>query len=109
MLKEGSDASTLSEDGTRELKLRWPVMEAFGALVFLLNQSRPPEQRSLHVRTGELQFAIGSNSGLLPPGILSLPLYLRSLSPPDMLPSSTSCGTTVHGSNMSTDLQSRRG
>ena len=84
VLEEGAVLRTLSEDGTRELKPHWPVMEAFGALVFLINQSRPPEQRSLHVRTVELGFLIGSNSGLLPPGILSLRGICGLYPPPDM-------------------------
>ena len=84
VLEEGATLRTLSEDGTRELKPHWPVMDAFGALVFLINQSRPPEQRTLHFRTGELGFVIGSNSGLLPPGILSLRCICGLYPPPDM-------------------------
>ena len=84
VLKECAVLRTLSEDGTRKLKPRWPVMEAFGALVFLVNQSRPPEQHALQPGTGKLGFSIDRASGLLPPGILSLRCICGLYPPPDM-------------------------
>ena len=84
VLKERAQVVTLTEQHTDPPKRDWPVMEGFGALLFLVNQGRDPEKRSLVPGTGELGFVIGLNSGLLPPGIVSLRCICGLYPPPDM-------------------------
>ena len=74
----------IGADRTEVMGPDWPVMEAFGALLFLLNQSRAPGQRTLKPGMGELGFSIDRHSGLLPPGMVALRCICGLYPPPDM-------------------------
>ena len=84
VLKECAVLRAIGAENTEVTGPDWPVMEAFGAILFLINQGRAPERRSLHVGTGELGFSIDRHSGLLPPGMVSLRCICGLYPPPDM-------------------------
>ena len=84
VLKERARVVVLSAFQTWAPDVDWPVMEAFGAILFLVNQRRAPEARTLSPGMGKLGFVIERNSGLLPPGIAALRCTCGLYPPPDM-------------------------
>lgn len=69
---------------TETLEYVWPVMEAYGAILFLVNQGQSPEKRSFNPGFGKLGFLIDWSSGLLPPGIAALRCNCRLYPPPNL-------------------------
>ena len=84
VLKDRASVLAITEDQAEALGEDWPVMEAFGAILFLVNQARAPEARTVSPGMGELGFVIERNSGLLPSDMAALRCTCGLYPPPDM-------------------------
>ena len=84
VLKDRASVVTITGDRAETLGEDWPVMEAFGAILFLVNQARAPEARTRLPGMGELEFVIERNSGLLPPSMAALRCTCGLYPPPGM-------------------------